>query len=92
MKKAMDLFGEALYDRYQGIHHPFFMDFYGEVDEHNLDRYFRTPDKLSTIEKRMITMCYGNILDVGCGTANYFPLLNKQGTVIGIDIFPYNRT
>jgi hypothetical protein len=78
MKKSMDLFGEALYDRFNGTHEPFLMDFYGNVAEHHLERYFRTVDQLSKIEKRIINECYGDILDVGCGTANYFPLFHTQ--------------
>jgi SAM-dependent methyltransferase len=86
MKQAMDLFGQALYDRLNGETEAFYMDFYGDIDEHNLERYFRTIEELSLLEKRMIAESYGDILDIGCGTAHYFPLLNKQGKVVGIDI------
>ncbi|MDR2190147.1 MAG: hypothetical protein LBP53_02965 [Candidatus Peribacteria bacterium] len=54
------------------------MEIYGSIDEHHLERYFRSVAQLSRIEKRIINECYGDILDIGCGTANYFPLLNTQ--------------
>jgi len=88
MKKSMDLFGQALYDRFKGEIYPFYMEVYGEKHEHNLDRYFRTTAKLSKVEKKLISMCFGTILDIGCGTGNYVPELEKKGRVIGIDISP----
>jgi SAM-dependent methyltransferase len=88
MKKSMDLFGQALSDRFKGEIYPFFMEVCGERQEHNLDRYFRSIDKLSKVEKKLISMCYGTILDIGCGTGNYIPALEKKGEVIGIDISP----
>jgi SAM-dependent methyltransferase len=88
MKKSMDLFGQALYDRFKGEIYPFYMEVYGERQEHNLDRYFRPINKLSKVEKMLISMCSGTILDVGCGTGNYIPELEKKGKVIGIDISP----
>ena len=83
-----DLFGQALYDRYCGEKNYFFMEVRGEIREHNIDRYFRSIKKLSGAEKTLISMCYGNILDVGCATGNYIPAMQKKGNVTGIDISP----
>ena len=88
MKNTMDLFWQALYDRLKGEIHPFYMEVFGKKKEHNLYRYFRNIDNLSKVEKKLISMCYGKILDVGCGTGNYIPALEKNGKVIGIDISP----
>ena len=81
-----DLFGEAVYDRYKGEKNHFFMEVRGETREHNINRYFRTIKELSGAEKTLISLCYGNILDVGCATGNYIPSMSKKGNVIGIDI------
>ncbi len=83
-----DLFGQALYDKYKGENEPFYIEVRGEKREHNIDRYFRSIKKLSGYEKSLISMCYGNILDVGCATGNYIPAMKKMGKVIGIDISP----
>ncbi len=88
MKKSMDLFGQALYDRFKGERYPFYIEVYGDKQEHKLDRYFRSVDELSKVEKKLISMCFGKILDIGCGTGNYIPALEKKGKVIGIDISP----
>jgi SAM-dependent methyltransferase len=81
-----DLFGQALYDRYKGENNHFFIEVCGEKREHNIDRYFRSPKELSSAEKKLISMCYGNILDVGCAAGNYISAMDKRGKVIGIDI------
>ncbi|UCG60845.1 MAG: class I SAM-dependent methyltransferase, partial [Candidatus Zixiibacteriota bacterium] len=46
------------------------------------------PSQLSKLERRLISSAYGDILDVGCGTGNYIPLMAKRGRVLGIDISP----
>jgi 2-polyprenyl-3-methyl-5-hydroxy-6-metoxy-1,4-benzoquinol methylase len=81
-----DLFGEALYDRYKGEKNHFFMEVRGEIREHNINRYFRPIRRLSGAEKTLVSLSYGNILDVGCATGNYIPAMNKKGNVTGIDI------
>lgn len=85
--KSMDLFGEALKAYSKGDKEKFyFKNKSGEIFEHKLKRYFRTNIQLSKLEKKLISLSHGNILDVGCGTGNYIPLLCKQGKVLGIDI------
>lgn len=85
----MDLFGLALKARSQGDKTKFyFQDSSGKLFEHKLNRYFRKTNQLSKLEKKLISLSRGDILDVGCGTGNYIPLLMKQGRVLGIDISP----
>lgn len=88
MRKSMNLIGQALYDRYQGGKIPIYFEIGGHKEELSLKRNFRSISQLSKIEKILISMSYGKILDVGCGTGNYIPALNEKGKVIGIDISP----
>lgn len=89
IKQSMDLFGEALKAYSQGDRAKFyFKDNSEELFEHGLSRYFRKINHLSKSERKLISLSYGDILDIGCGTGNYIPLLAKRGKVIGIDISP----
>jgi SAM-dependent methyltransferase len=88
MKKSMNLIGQAISDYYDGKKYPFFLEQKGDKHQIKLDRYLRTSKELSKSEKKLISFCYGNILDVGCGTGNYIPAIEKKGKVIGIDISP----
>jgi len=86
-KQSMDVFGEALKAYYLGDKSKFFLkEPSGELSEHSLKRYFRNTSQLSESEKKLISLSYGDILDVGCGTGNYIPLLAKHGKVLGFDI------
>lgn len=83
----MDLFGEALKAYFYGDRSPFYLkDGSGRLFKTDLGRYFRRPNQLSRLERRLISMAYGDILDVGCGTGNYVPVLAKRGRVLGIDM------
>ena len=48
--------------------------------------YFRDKDNLIPLEKMLIDLAYGEILDVGCSTGYYIPYLMEKGTTTGIDI------
>jgi len=86
-KQSMDVFGEALKAYYFGDKSKFFLkEPSGELSEHSLKRYFRKTSQLSKSERKLISLSYGDILDVGCGTGNYIPLLAKHGKVLGFDI------
>ncbi|UCE24223.1 MAG: class I SAM-dependent methyltransferase [Candidatus Zixiibacteriota bacterium] len=88
-KQSMDLFGEALEAYSQGDRSPFYLkDRSGELSRTDLSRHFRKPDQLSKFEKKLISLAYGDILDVGCGTGNYIPLMSKRGRVLGLDRSP----
>ena len=83
----MDIFGKALYEYYSGDRDKFyFTDLKGKKYPHDLKRYFRSYKQLSRLEKKLISLSYGDILDVGCATGYYIPNLMKQGKVLGIDI------
>lgn len=88
MKKSMDLIWQALNDHYHGEVFPFIFEIGGNQYGEDIARWFRSADKLSNIENRMISMCYGDILDVGCWTGNYIPKLDKMWKVLWIDISP----
>jgi SAM-dependent methyltransferase len=86
-KQSMDLFGEALKAYASGDRTKlYFKESSGEISECSLKRYFRKAAQISKSERKLISLSYGEILDVGCGTGNYMPLLVKRGKVIGIDI------
>jgi len=88
-KQSMDLFGEALKSFSQGNKVKFYLkDGSGKLFRLDLGRYFRKTNQLSKWEKKLIALSYGDILDIGCGTGNYIPLLSKHGKVLGIDISP----
>lgn len=83
----MDLFGEALRAYSQGDRSPFYLkERSGELSRIDLSRHFRNPHELSKLERRLISLASGDILDIGCGTGNYIPLMSKRGRVLGIDI------
>lgn len=87
MKKAMDLIGLAVQDIIKGDQNVFtFIDTAGRISTHDLKRYLRKKSQLTELEKQLIKRTYGNILDVGCATGYYLPLLMKKGEAMGIDI------
>lgn len=87
MKKEMDIFGEALFAYFHGDSHELYMeDGKGEIYPHPLGKYFRSYNQLNKIEKKIVALSKGKILDVGCGAGNYIHFLNKKGKVLGIDI------
>jgi 2-polyprenyl-3-methyl-5-hydroxy-6-metoxy-1,4-benzoquinol methylase len=89
MKKGMDLFGEALLSYLRGNKTELLIeDCKGNKYPHPLSKYFRKYKQLDKLEKEIISLSKGKILDVGCGSGNYISYLNKKGRVLGIDISP----
>ncbi len=86
MKQSMDLFGEALLSYSKGNKSKFYFADSKNKYQHPLNRYFRKYRAFTKIEKKILSMSKGNILDVGCGTGIYIPYLMKHGKVLGIDI------
>ena len=85
----MDIFGEALLAFKNGNRSTFYLkDEKGEKHLYNLAERFRPYSKLNKSEKKLVSLSHGDILDVGCGTGNIIPTLNKRGSVVGIDISP----
>ena len=91
---SMDLFGTALWHYYSNnlrskfnFHqHCFQKKYNGYNFEVDLERYFRTLHDLTSLEKKLIDLCYGNILDIGSNTGYYIPFLMDKGTTTGIEI------
>lgn len=87
MKKSMDLFGRSLYHYWKGDRKsPYFIIYKGKKQSRNNKRYFRSYSQLSSLEKKLISLARGKILDIGCATGYYIPPLEKKGQVEGIDI------
>jgi len=88
--KSMDLFWEALYDYHKWIQKwPFYLvNKQWNKFELDLWLYFRNIKDINELEKKLFNnVKWKNILDVGCGTAFYFPLLqNNSNYVEWIDI------
>lgn len=85
----MDIFGDALMAHFHGDKTRLFIeDVKGNKYPHDLNKYFRKYKQLDRLEKGIISLSKGKILDVGCGPGNYIPYLNKKGDVLGIDISP----
>ncbi len=63
-------------------------EYNGFISESDLGIYFRTWDKLDPLERKLINLSYGNILDVGSCTGYCIPYLMGKGTVTGIEISP----
>lgn len=90
MKGAMDFIGKALYAYSKGKSLPvYFLCEDGTKEKLNLGRYFKSYDRLTGLEKKLISLCSGRILDVGCATGYYVPYLTRRGEVTGIDISPH---
>jgi SAM-dependent methyltransferase len=85
-KQSMDLFGEALLAYSRGDKSKFFLKTDSGKEQYSLSERFRSYSKLNKSEKKLIALCHGTILDVGCGTGNIIPALEKKGKVLGIDI------
>ena len=88
--KSMDLFWEALYDYHKWKQKWAFnlVDNNWNRFELNLSEYFRDINDVNDLEKTLFNNSkWKNILDVWCGTAFYFPLLqNENNNVEWIDI------
>ena len=79
---------EAIHDYLKGIHEPHItiISDLAENDKMEVAYYFRKEDKLPDIEKYALTLCKGEILDVGaCVGAHSLPLYQKGLNVTAID-------
>lgn len=85
---AMDLFGQALYAYWKGDRTPMYFIYEGVRTPRSMVHYFRPPSRLTKVEKELISLVHGHILDVGCATGYYVPELAKHGEVDAIDISP----
>lgn len=93
-RRSMDLFGDAIEDYHlNNVKSPFFFyrhclqkKYNGIKWKLNLGIYFRSWDELFPLERELINIAYGNILDVGSCTGYYIPYLMKKGPTTGIEI------
>lgn len=80
-----DLFGKALLDYSMGKEYPIYFFSKDIKKERSVSRYFRKPEELTRIEKSLIDLAFGSILDIGCATGYYIAALMEKGDVTGID-------
>jgi len=93
-QRSMDLFGNAIKDFYSNsLKSPFILyrhclqkEYNGLKWKFDLGLYFRSFEKLYPLEKKLIDLSYGNILDIGSSTGYYIPYLMDKGNTIGIEI------
>src|SRR3982074_2027168 len=84
-----DLFGQALYDFFNGIkgNKLWIHNKYGPKEEMPLDVYFRIDDEMPAMELLAIEQCYGNVLDIGAGAGSHALILQQNGlAVTALDI------
>jgi len=83
-----DALGEALLDYLEGINNENIsvISSISEDDELPLSYLFRTEEELPIIEKKALSLCEGNVLDVGAGSGVHSLILQKRGlNVTSID-------
>lgn len=91
-EKAMEPFGLALKDYYDGKEHVsvIFHRDDGLLDDMLIKPYFRGPSEFSIIENKALDLCKGKILDLGAGVGPHSLELQKRNfDVIAIDISPH---
>ncbi|KKK44163.1 MAG: SAM-dependent methyltransferase [Candidatus Lokiarchaeum sp. GC14_75] len=90
----MEFFANALEDYYLNTinskyilyRHCVQKEYNGGKWEVELKNYFRTWDNLWPLERKLINLSYGNILDIGSCTGYYIPYFMEKGTAMGIEI------
>jgi len=93
-KHSVDLLGDALEDYISNrLKSPFLYhrhciqkNYNGKIWEFDLETCFRSWDKLWPLERKLINLSYGNILDIGSNTGYYIPYFMNNGTITGIEI------
>jgi SAM-dependent methyltransferase len=90
------LFGDAIIDFFNSkekndfvlYQHCLQKEFNDQISDFDIGIYFRNLDELFPMERKLIDLSYGNILDIGSNTGYYFPYLMEKGNTIGIEISP----
>ncbi len=92
-QKSMDFFGKAIRNYANGdtsslyyIQNCLRKKYHRRRFSIDLSRYFRKYDDLNHLEKKMIALTHGDILDIGCNTGYYMNHLMKQGEAMGLDV------
>jgi SAM-dependent methyltransferase len=88
MDKSTHILGEVLFKYWKGDRSSELIMIKKDKSKFtiDLDYYFRNYEQLSMIEKKAISLTIGEILDVGCATGYYVPVLKQHGNVDAIDI------
>lgn len=85
----MDVFGAALLDYYKNNTSEilWLYNSYGEPEEMPVEVFFRDEEEMDALELKALSLCAGNVLDVGAGVGSHALLLQKQVfSVTAIDI------
>jgi 2-polyprenyl-3-methyl-5-hydroxy-6-metoxy-1,4-benzoquinol methylase len=87
-----DVFGQALYDHYQGIFVPplILYNNYGDPEDVPPEAFLGNEEDFSTTEAYALSLCRGSVLDIGAAGGRHTAWLQKNGLEThGIDISPY---
>ncbi|MEQ8217423.1 MAG: class I SAM-dependent methyltransferase [Arenibacter sp.] len=81
---AKDILGKALLD-YQSGNYSEDIKTYSSLDEEDIipiPYLFRDFKKMPPLEQKALKLCYGNILDIGCGAGSHSLYLQKKGLAV----------
>jgi len=84
-----DIFGKALIDYHKGLYSKDLITSTSISDEDSLPLpyLFRNFSEMPNLEKEALRLCYGRVLDVGCGSGSHSLWLQDKGlSVKAIDI------
>ena len=87
----MDVFGKALLEYQLGKYTEDIITYSSleEEDSMPLPYLFRSYDTMPSLEKKALQLCYGSVLDIGCGSGSHALYLQQQGLdVVGLDASP----
>ncbi|MFX1457596.1 MAG: class I SAM-dependent methyltransferase [Promethearchaeota archaeon] len=95
-QESMDFLGTALWDyssnnlksKFKFHQYCWQKKYNAYAYEVDLRRYFRTLPDLTYLERTLLDLSHGNILDIGSNTGYYIPFLMKKGVTRGIEISP----
>lgn len=85
----VDVIGKAIWDYYQTkIPQKIYWETeISETDDMDVSYFFRTFNKMPTIEQKALHLAFGKTLDVGCGAGAHLAILQDKGIdVTGIDV------
>lgn len=57
-------------------------DDYGDIDEHPIAHFFRSPDQSPALEIKALDLCRGAVLDVGAGSGCHSLVLQGRGLAV----------